>query len=91
MQAAGHWRAAFCRYRGCSERRHRGVVVGKGNACVPTVFHLECPQDVQDMVCTQENPNGPITNSDLELAGLLICWLVMEEVSLSQTRETILW
>ena len=33
------------------------------------------------MVCTQENPDGPITNSDLELAGLLICWLVMEEVS----------
>ena len=33
------------------------------------------------MMCMQENPKGPITNSDLELAGLLICWLVMEEVS----------
>ena len=33
------------------------------------------------MVCTQDNPSGPITNSDLELAGLLICWLVMEDVA----------
>ena len=33
------------------------------------------------MVCTQENLDGPITNSDLEQAGLLICWLVMEEVA----------
>ena len=57
-----------------------GVVVGKGDACIPTVFHLEWPKDIQDMMCTQENPDGPITNSDLELAGLLIYWLVMEEV-----------
>ena len=60
----------------------RGVVVCKWDACVPTVFRLEWPKDIQDMVCTQENPNGPITNSDLELPGLLICCLVMEEVSL---------
>ena len=33
------------------------------------------------MICTQENPNGSITNLDLELASLLICWLVMEEVA----------
>ena len=33
------------------------------------------------MVCTQDNPDGPITNSDLEVAGMLIFWLVMEEVA----------
>ena len=49
-----------------------GVVVGKGEVCVPTVFRLKWPKDIQEMVCIQENPDGPIANSDLELAGLLI-------------------
>ena len=50
-----------------------GVVVGEGDACTPTVFRLEWPKDIHDMVCMQENPDRPITNSDLELIGLLIC------------------
>ena len=58
-----------------------GMIVGKGDACVPIVFHLEWPRDIQDMVYMQENPDRPIANSDLEFVGLLICWLVMEEVS----------
>ena len=58
-----------------------GVVMGKGDAYVQKVFRLKCPKDIQNVVCTQENPDRPITNSDLELPGLLICWLVMEEVS----------
>ena len=70
-----------------------GVVVGKGDTCVPTVLSLEWPKDIQDIVCTQENSDGPITNSDLELTGLLIFWLVTKEVapvSPSQTHRTIL-
>ena len=58
-----------------------GVVVGEKDACVPTVVHLEFPQDAQDLVCTEDNPNGSITNSDLEIAGLLLCWLVAEEAA----------
>ena len=58
-----------------------GAVLGEGDACVPTVFCYKWLKDIQDMVCTQENPERPITNLDLELASLLICWLVMEEVA----------
>ena len=58
-----------------------GVVIGEGDVCVTTVVRYKWPKDIQDMVCTYENPKGPITNLDLELAGLLICWLVMEEVA----------
>ena len=47
-----------------------GVVVGAGDACVPTVFRYEWPQGIPNMVCTQDNPMGPITNSVLKLAGL---------------------
>ena len=55
-----------------------GVVIGEADACVPTVFRLEWSDKVKALVCTRDNPQGPITNSDLEMAGLLLCWLVME-------------
>ena len=58
-----------------------GVVIGEGSACVPTVFRLEWPQEVQAQVVTEDNPDGTITNSDLEMAGLLLCWLVLEHVA----------
>ena len=29
-----------------------GVVVGKGDACVPTVFCYKCPQDIQNSMHT---------------------------------------
>ena len=57
-----------------------GGLVGKKDECVPAVFHLQWPQNIQDMACTNDNPNRPTTNSDLELVGILLCWIVMEEV-----------
>ena len=57
-----------------------GVVFGEGKACTPTVFRVEWPEDVKRDVCSATNPTGRLTNSDLEMAGLLILWLVMEEV-----------
>ena len=58
-----------------------GVVVGDKKACVPTVFRLEWPPDIKDEVlCTNSGNNGRLTNSDLEMAGLLLLFLVMEEV-----------
>ena len=57
-----------------------GIVVGEVDACIPTVFRLEWPQSIRDNLVSDENPNGSITNSDLEMAGLLLLWLVMEEV-----------
>ena len=58
-----------------------GVMVGAGDVCALMVFRYEWLQGIQDMVCTHDNPSGQITNSALKLAGLLICWLVMEEVA----------
>ncbi len=51
------------------------VIVGKNKACVPTVFHWEWPQEVKDLF-----HEGHISNSNLEMAGLLLLWLVMESV-----------
>jgi len=57
-----------------------GVVLGKGKECPPTVFRYEWPDDIKADLVTEDNRKGRITNSDLEMAGLLMLWLVMEEV-----------
>ncbi|KAL7458421.1 hypothetical protein ACHAWC_009998 [Mediolabrus comicus] len=57
-----------------------GAVVGETGACKPTVFRVEWPQVIRDRLVSWTNPKGSITNSDLEMAGLLLLWLVMEEV-----------
>ena len=56
-----------------------GVIFGEGAACVPTVFRFPWPADVKADV-KPRNPQGRLTNSDLECAGLVLLWLVMEEV-----------
>ncbi len=57
-----------------------GVVMGETSQCIPTVFCWEWPQDVTTNVRSFSNPMGTITNSNLEMAGVLILWLVMEAV-----------
>ena len=52
-----------------------GIIMGEVKACISTVFHLAWPDDINELF-----HKGNITNSDLEMAGLLILWLVMEEV-----------
>ena len=46
------------------------------------VFRMQWPADVATSIMSDDNPTGSITNSnsDLEMAGLLMLWLVMEEV-----------
>ena len=52
-----------------------GVVIGEGSACVPTVFRVEWPRDIKASLAA-----GCLTNSDLEMCGLLFLELVMEAV-----------
>ena len=48
--------------------------------CCPTVFRLQWPPDITANVISEANPKGTITNSDLELAGLILLWLMMEHI-----------
>ncbi len=57
-----------------------GVIIGELSECLPTVFRLQWPPDITANVKSEANPKGTITNSDLELAGLVILWLMMEHV-----------
>ena len=42
------------------------------------VWRMEWPQDVIDDLCTSSNPKGRLTMNDLELAGVVLEWLVLE-------------
>jgi len=57
-----------------------GFIVGEGQACTPTVFRMEWPNDIKADIMSNTNPTGRLTNSDLEMAGLLLFWLTMEDV-----------
>ena len=57
-----------------------GIIIGELSDCPPTVFRLQWPPDVTANVISDSNPQGTLTNSDLELAGLVILWLMMEHV-----------
>jgi len=39
---------------------------------IPVLWQLSWPQHIMEQLVTANNPNGTITNSDLELAGGLI-------------------
>ena len=47
----------------------------------PTVWRVEWPQEVRDRLVTHTNPHGDITNSDLEMLGALLGWLVLEAIT----------
>ena len=78
-------------YIGCTDASRfgfGGIIIGEGLPCIPTVVQYEWPRDIQDSLLTKENPKGKITNSDLEMAGLTLLYLVMGDVcpNLKETR-----
>ncbi len=56
------------------------VIIGELLECPPMVFRLQWPPDITKNVISDANPKGAITNLDLELAGLVLLWLMMEHV-----------
>ena len=56
------------------------VVVGEVSPCDLTVAQIEWPGDIKASIMSENNPNGTITNSDLQTAGALLVWLVVEGV-----------
>ena len=58
-----------------------GVIIGELSGVPPTVFRLQWPPDISNALVSFENPQGTITNSDLEMAGVLLLWLCLEGVA----------
>jgi hypothetical protein len=63
-----------------SIHRVGGIIVGVLSKCTPTVFRFAWPHDMTRAIVSQSNPAGIITNSDLEMAGLLMLFVIMEHV-----------
>ena len=59
-----------------------GGVWTNGNKSLPHqwVWRLEWPQVIQDKFISSSNLNGTISINDLEMAGLLMGWLVLEQI-----------
>ena len=58
-----------------------GIIIGDRCECVPTVFRMEWPQDIRaEVLRTNNQERGNLANLDLELAGLLLLFLIMETV-----------
>ena len=57
-----------------------GVWMGVTDNIGYVTWRVEFPQDIQDELCTSDNPDGKITMNDLELAGVVLGWLVLEKL-----------
>ena len=58
-----------------------GVVIGELLELPTTAFRLQWPPEITKDLVSFDNPNGKITNSDLEMAGLLLLWLCLEGIA----------
>ena len=64
-----------------------GGVWFSGSATIqPTVWRIQFPKYIIANLVSDKNPTGTLTNSDLEMAGLLCQWLVLECISPSSLK-----
>ena len=47
----------------------------------PTVWRLQWPDEIKTNLVSKDNPTGTISINDLETAGILLAWLVLEKIS----------
>jgi len=71
--------ADFGRYCDSSKHGATGVWFGLNWALPPIVWQVSFPLEVQQQVVSQSNLHGKITNLDLEMVGLLLQWIVLEQ------------
>lgn len=57
-----------------------GVWFGGAKPLDPVVWRVVFPKDITEAVVSDSNPKGRLTNSDLEMAGVLLHQLVLERL-----------
>jgi hypothetical protein len=58
-----------------------GVWLNGTKPLKPYVWRMQWPDDITKNLVSYDNPNGTISNSDLEMAGVLLAWLVIEQLA----------
>lgn len=66
-----------------------GVWYGGTDLVQPIVWRVVFPMDIQQNVVSDDNPTGTITNSDLELAAILLHHLVLEQAMGMRHMKTV--
>ena len=66
-----------------------GVIIGEDMEVPPTVFRGQWPPDIQAGLISRDNRGGCLSINDLELAGLLITWLIMEAICPTLTERNV--
>lgn len=54
------------------------IVIGENMVVKPTVTRIEWLTDIKNDIISDSNPTGSITTPDLESAGAVLAWLVVE-------------
>jgi hypothetical protein len=57
-----------------------GVWLSGTKQLAPVVWRVEWPDDIRQQVVSFDNPSGTLTNSDLEMAGMVLHYLVLEHL-----------
>jgi len=71
-------------YIGYCDASHHGaggVWFGGQRTLPPVVWRVAFPTDIGQSIISSSNPTGHLTNSDLEMAGMLCQWLVLESIA----------
>jgi hypothetical protein len=71
----------FIGYVDASKQGVGGVWVSGTKTIQETVWKQEWPEAIQDAFVSAQNKKGTISISDLEMAGVLLAWLVLENIS----------
>ena len=58
-----------------------GVWLSGTDTITPYVWRLELPLTIQNRLVSDKNPQGTLTINDLEMAGILLQWLVLEHIT----------
>ena len=72
-----------------SAHRVGGIIIGERKEALPTVFRMQWPPDITASVISETNPNGTLTNSDLE-RGCSYCGLLWKKYALISLVRTLL-
>ena len=87
-ELTGGW-PDYIGYTDASGAGFGGIIFGELLPLPPTVFRGEWPRDITSNLKTVANWGGTLSISDLEMAGLLLLWLMMESICPSLNERNV--
>ena len=69
-----------------------GVWFSGSDQLLPIVWFIEWPESIRALIITDDNPNGTLTIADLELAGIVLHFLALEQTVINlQHKSVAIW